>query len=265
MRREIVVLLIVSILSLSVLSAGGVEAQGENTQAADVTRLVRTLDTSISSLRRGDMGGARSLLEEASSMYEVDFSPKVENQIDNRIRTAFISLKENPVEEDIFALRATILQAFSLPPLYAYSMFVILGVVVAMSLFITLVSRHLIDWERYRKNKAEISKFQKELREAMKKKDAKEVHKLQQRQSEIMKLQSENLSQNLKPTIVYSIPLIVIYFLLANFYSGWVVAWLPFSIDLPIFGRLVAFGFGWWYFITFFGLSQIFRKIMIRD
>jgi uncharacterized membrane protein (DUF106 family) len=73
------------------------------------------------------------------------------------------------------------------------------------------------------------------------------------------------ISQSFKPMIILIIPLLFVYFVLFSVYSGWVVAWLPFSIDLPFFGRLVAFGVGWWYVLPSMGFSQILRKIMIRD
>jgi uncharacterized membrane protein (DUF106 family) len=264
MKKEMIVLLIVAALSLSILSTGSVRAQGENAQA-NVTVLVKTLDTSISSLRKGDDNGAEALIGQADNYYENYLIPSGEIPFDNKIKTAFASLKENAVEENIFALRADILQLASLPPLYAYSLFIVLGVAVMVSLLATLLNKRMVNWDLVRKNKAEIAKYQKELREAMSKRDAKEVHKLQQRRGEISKLQGEMLSQTFKPTIVYIIPMMLIYLIIFNFYSGWVVAWLPFSIDIPFLGRLVVFGVGLWYFITSFGLSQIFRKIMIRD
>lgn len=264
MKKEIIVLLIVAALSLSILSTGSVRAQGENAQATVMT-LVRTLDTSISSLRKGDNEGAKSLIGQASDEYDAYLSSGVENSLDNKIKNAFTLLKENAVEENIFALRATILQITSLSPLYAYSLFIVLGIGVVVSLLATWLNKRMVKWDLVRKNKAEIAKYQKELREAMSKRDMKEVHKLQQRRGEISKLQGEMFTQTFKPTIVYMIPMMAIYLLLFNFYSGWVVAWLPFSIDIPFLGRLVAFGVGLWYFVTSFGFSQIFRKIMIRD
>lgn len=267
MKKEMIVLLIVAALSLSILSTGSVRAQGENTQAT-VTMLVRTLDTSISSLKKGDNDGAKSLIGQASDEYDSNISSSVElhdNSLNNKIKNAFSLLEVNAVEENIFALRADILKVASLSPLYAYSLFIVLGVSVVVSLLATLLNKRMVNWNLVRKNKAEIAKYQKELREAMSKRDMKEVHKLQQRRGEMSKLQGEMFSQTFKPTIVYLIPMMFIYLLLFNFYSGWVVAWLPFSIDIPFLGRLVAFGVGLWYFITSFGFSQIFRKIMIRD
>jgi len=272
MKKGIMALLVVAALSFSIIGAGSVQAQGENDQP-NLTSLINKLDISISSLRKGSSDGASTLLSGASTIYENSFSPSVEtkdNALNIRINQSFTSLAKNPAEENIFALRTDVLRAaglvgVSLPPLYAYSLFIILGVGVMVSLFSTLMSKRLVNWDMVRKNKAEISKFQKELREAMRKKDAKEVHKIQQRQGEITKLQGEMFKQTLKPTIILTIPLLFVYFILINVYSGWVVAWLPFSIDLPFFGRLVAFGYGWWYILTSIGFSQIFRKIMIRD
>lgn len=270
MRKEMKVLLIVAALSLSILGAGSVQAQEENDQA-NLATLVNTLDTSISSLRKGE--GARELIEQASDDYDNYFSSRVatvDNSLDNKIRNAFISLKENPVEGDIFALRSDVLRAasligISLPPLYAYSLFIILGIGVVVSLLVTLLNKRLVNWDLVRENKAKVAEFQKELREARSKKDMKQMHKLQQRQSEIVKLQGAMFKQTFKPMIIYLIPLLLIWTILLNVFSGWVVAWLPFRIDLPIFGSMVAFGVGWWYFIIYLGFSQIFRKILIRD
>ena len=272
MKKEMIVLLIVAALSFSILNTGSVRAQGENAQPTAKT-LIMTLDTSISSLRKGNSDGAKNLIESAFGDYDDNFSSRVaavENSLNNKIKNAFTSLAQDPVEENIFALRADVLQAasligISLPPLYAYSLFIILGIAVIVSLFATLLNKRMVNWDLVRKNKAEIAKFQKELRGAMSKRDMKEVHKLQQRRGEISKLQGEMFTQTFKPTIVYIIPMMAIYLFLFNFYSGWVVAWLPFSIDLPFLGRLVAFGVGLWYFLISFGFSQIFRKIMIRD
>ncbi|MDI6883653.1 MAG: EMC3/TMCO1 family protein [Hadesarchaea archaeon] len=272
MRKKIIVLLIMAALTVPILSVGTVQAQGENDQAA-LKDLLGKLDSAISSLRRGDSGGASTAVSNASTIYKSNFSPRVENidnQLDTKIAQAFSSLAQTPVEENIFVLRVDVSRAanligVSLSPIYTYSMFIILGVGVVMSLLITLVNKRVVNWDLVRENKAKIAEFQKELRDARSKRDMKQLHKIQQRQGEIAKLQGQVLSQTFKPAIFYFIPLILIWNLLGAVYSGWVVAWLPFTIDLPVFGRLVAFGIGWWYFLTYLGFSQIFRKILIRE
>ncbi|HDI12674.1 MAG TPA: DUF106 domain-containing protein [Hadesarchaea archaeon] len=269
MRKEIAVLLVsVSLL----LVHGNVQALNEN-QQADLFVLVNKLDTSIASLRQGDVDDASTLISEASDMYQADFSPEVENidnSLDSRIEEAFTSLKQEPTENGIFALKNDVIQAAGLTgiflsPVYSYSMFIILVIALAASLFVTLLNKRLVNWDFVKESRAKISEFQKELREARSKRDMKQLHRIQQRQAEILKLQGEMFKQTLKPTIVYLVPLMILWMVLLNVYAGWVVAWLPFSIDLPIFGRLVAFGVGWWYFISYMGFSQIFRKILIGD
>ncbi len=271
MRKEMMALIIVATFLAFALSVGVVTAQGGDDQP-NLALLVNKLDTSISSLRKGDDSGA--LLSEASTIYNENFSPLVENRSDNELNTkivqAFTSLTDNPTEENIFALRSDVLRAASLigvylPPLYAYSLFIVLGISVIVSLLITLLTKRLVNWEFVRDAKAKTSEFQKELYEAKSKKDMKQLHKIQQRQAEITKLQGKMFSQTLKPTIIYMIPMMLLWYMLIGAYGGWAIAWLPFRIDLPIFGPLVAFGVGWWYFITYLGFSQIFRKILIRD
>lgn len=270
MRKETTILIIAATFFALAFSAGIVAAQAGDDQP-NLALLVNKLDTSISSLRKGDDSGA--LLSEASTLYSENFAPLVEN-IDNELNTgingAFDSLKDNPTEENIFALRSDVLRAASLigvylPPLYAYSLFIVLGISVIVSLLITLLTKRLVNWEFVRDAKAKTSEFQKELYEAKSKKDVKQLHKIQQRQAEITKLQGKMFSQTLKPTIIYMIPMMLLWYMLIGAYGGWAIAWLPFRIDLPIFGPLVAFGVGWWYFITYLGFSQIFRKILIRD
>jgi len=265
-----IAVLIAAILVLAV--HGDVQAQEENHQA-DLFTLVNKLDTSITSLRRGDTDGASALISEASDIYQADFSPRIENidnSLDSRIEEAFASLKQEPTENGIFALKNDVLQAAGLigvflSPIYSYSMFIILVIALVASLLVTLLNKWLVNWSFVKESRAKMSEFQKELREARSKRDMKQLHRIQQRQGEILKLQSEMFKQTLKPTIIYLIPLMLLWMILLGVYAGWVVAWLPFTIDLPIFGRLVAFGVGWWYFISYMGFSQIFRKILIGD
>ena len=258
-------------LFVSIISTGCVHAQ-EGKEGA-LWELLNTLDSSISSIRRGNTSGAKMLLERASGNYSENFNVENhDNALNTEIIQAFSSLSQNPIEENIFVLRTKVLRAagligVSLSPIYAYSMFIILGISAVVSLLITLLSKRMVNWDLVRESKAKISEYQKELREAMSKRDMKRVHKVQQRQDEIRKLSAQVMTQTLKPTIIYIIPLILLWMILSTVYTGWVVAWLPFRINIPIIAPegLVAFGMGWWYFITFLGFSHLSRKILIRE
>jgi uncharacterized membrane protein (DUF106 family) len=246
-----------------------VRAGGSSENLEDI---VGSLDAAVVALRKGE--GTTGPISNAESIYRNTFSPDLEiedNELNNKILRSFDAIGGAPSEDNLFALRADILEAagklgVSISPLRAYSLFLILFLSMGVSFFVTYVNKRTVNWELVRSHKARISEFMREYREAMRKQDRKRLHKLEERRREIQRLQGELLSTQLKPTLYYIIPLMFIWiFVLGPVFGGWVVAWLPFRIDLPIFGPLVAFGSGWWYIITFFGFSTIFRAIMIPE
>jgi len=270
MRR----LIITALAAMLLLSAAGGIASAQD-DSSSLKELINRIDASISSLRKGDTTGAASLISSAQTIYTENFGTRLaekDNELDNRIRTAFQGLSSVTAENQIqlFRLRSDLLAGaeklgVGLSPFYSLSMFVILCISIIVSLLVTLGGRRMINWRLVREARAKLAEFQQEYREATRKKDAKLMHKLQLKQVEIMRLQGEVMRQTMKPTLVYMIPLFVLWVLLIGAYSGWVVAWLPFRVDLPFIGPLVVFGVGWWYFITYLGFSQVFRKILIRD
>lgn len=274
MRRVLVCPLIVVLLLASfAMTVGAEEAEDEHEM---YKILLQTVDSSIISLRKGDstsgsLSQARTLYNSLVAPYENEINNSAELiEIDNRITQAFNSLQQSATEENIRALRSDISLMASelgvgLSSIYEYALFVVLGIGIFVSLLITLITRRVVNWERMRQIKAEVSAFQKELREAQRKRDMKSVHKLQQDQKRIMSLQGEMMKENFKPTLFYIVPYFIFWFILAGIYSGWVVAWLPFRLDLPFFGTWVSCGFLSWYLLTYFGFSQIWRKLLIRD
>jgi uncharacterized membrane protein (DUF106 family) len=250
---------------------------GENRVSVEnLERIENALNRAIDEIDR-DRDPSESI-SKAKSIYEEVFSPVTENVPEDfyenfyRIRRTFKNFLSVGVSEgEIFALRKDILSlagefGISLPPLRAYSLFIILFISLVVSFLITFVNKRTVNWELVRSHKARISDFMREYREALRRQDRKRLHKLELQRPEIRKLQGELMSHQLKPTLYYLIPLLLLWgFVLGPVFGGWIVAWLPFRIDLPVFGPLVAFGVGWWYIITFFGFSTIFRAIMIPE
>lgn len=275
MRRVLVCSLIaVFLLASFAMTVGAEEAEDEH---GTYKVLLQTVDSSIISLRQG--GSASGSLSQARKLYNSLVGPYENDnfggsskliEIDNRITQAFNSLQQSATEENIRILRSDISLMASelgigLSSIYEYALFVVLGIGIFVSLLITLVTRRVVNWERMREIKAEVSAFQKELREAQRKRDMKSVHSLQQDQKRIMALQGQIMKENFKPTLFYIVPYFIFWFILMGIYGGWVVAWLPFRLDLPFFGTWVSCGFLSWYLLTYFGSSQLWRKLLIRD
>lgn len=273
MQKKLIVLLMVMAISSSLLVAGLVRAQ-EQGDSEDLFSIINKLDISASSMRKNDSEPAKAAIAAAFAQYKDRFSTSVsgkDNSLNNQIIDEFNIESQSPSENGILSLRSNVSKAASLigvylQPLYQYSIFIVLGIGVLAAFFVNLVSKRMVNWDTVKQNKAKIAEYNKELREARKKRDMKQMHKIQQRQSEINKLMKTNASQNMKPTIIYFVPLLVLWMSLGGIFRGWVVAWLPFTLmNIPFVGTLVVFGVGWWYFLTYLGFSQILRKIMIGD
>ncbi len=274
MRR----ILVCSLIAVFLFASFAMTVSAEEAEDAQGTYkiLLQTVDSSIISLRQGSgasgsLSQARTLYNSLVASYENEIGNSTElTEINDRITQTFSSLQQSATEENIRALRSDISLLASelkigLSSIYEYALFIVLGIGILVSLIITLITRRVVNWERMRQIKAEVSAFQKELREAQRKRGMKNVYKLQQDQKRIMSLQGEMMKENFKPTLFYIVPYFIFWFILSGIYAGWVVAWLPFRLDLPFFGTWVSCGFLSWYLLTYFGFSQIWRKLLIRD
>lgn len=272
MHRILICPLIAVLLLASFVTIVGAEEAGNEQET--YKKLLQTIDGSIVSLRHG--GNASGGLSQAQTLY----SNLVENEnfddhpelmeTNNRITQAFSSLQQSATEEDIRDLRSDISLMASglgigLPFNFEHALLVILAIGIFVALLITFITRRVVNWERMKQIKAEVSAFQHELRDARSKQDMKRLYKLQQDQKRIMALQGQMMKENFKPMIFYIVPYFIFWFILQGIYSGWVVAWLPFRLDLPFFGKWASCGFLSWYLLSYFGFSQIWRKLFIRE
>jgi len=270
MRKILMVIVLVALLSASFAIAAAQETTGDNRDT--VRKVLNNIDSSIISLRKGDTSGAANALGSAWGGYD-NIKSSVENvddNLDNRIEQAFNQLYSSPNEEGIRALRADVSLAASkigasVSVIYEHAMFFILAIAIIFSLIITLITKRVVDWPKVKQIKKEVDDWRKSLLEAQRKKDMKRLYKLQQDQKRIMGLQGQVMMASLKPAIFYIVPYFLLWTWLGGMYSGWVVAWLPFSLPLPIVGTMVSFGFLPWFLLSYFGFSSIWRKLLIGD
>ena len=278
MHRILICPLIAVLLLASFVTIVGAEEAGNEQET--YKKLLQRIDSSIVSLRHG--GSASGGLSQAQTLYDNlvgpyrddNFNNRLELiEIDNRIKTQTLgndSWRQLAREDNIRTLRSDISLMASglgigLPFNFEHALLVILAIGIFVALLITLITRRVVNWERMKQIKAEVSAFQQELRDARSKQDMKRLYKLQQDQKRIMALQGQMMKENFKPMIFYIVPYFVFWFILSGIYSGWVVAWLPFRLDLPFFGKWASCGFLSWYLLTYFGFSQIWRKLLIRE
>ena len=152
-----------------------------------------------------------------------------------------------------------------------YSTVFILGLAVLVTLLTTLVNRLLTKPEKSKAWRKEISEFQKELRAAQHEKDKKTTDKLMKKQQYIMQLQTKMMWQSMKVTLLFFVPLILMWQLLGGFYTTTTpvglrpanIAYLPGigpSFTVPLLNYPL-YSLYWWYLLCSFLFSTTFSHL----
>ncbi len=146
--------------------------------------------------------------------------------------------------------------------------YVILVLGAVTSLLTTVLSYLMIDQKRAKMVREKVSEFQKEMMAAQRSGDQKRIAKMRKRQSEMMALQSEMMKGQLKPMIIYMLPLFAVFYFLQSQYNLIPVIELPFRLGFMQFfhqNNAISpdqFGFIAWYFASATWFGSIFRKVL---
>jgi uncharacterized membrane protein (DUF106 family) len=137
-----------------------------------------------------------------------------------------------------------------------------------ISFMTSLANRMLTDPEKSKAMRREVADWTSQLRKAQKNDDKKTVEKLMKKQKQIMQLQTKMSWQQMKVTLIFLIPLFLIWQFLGAFYYGTPVAYFPgigFDLPLPMFNTSLI----WWYLLCsmFFGtvFTHLFGIIEVSD
>lgn len=149
-----------------------------------------------------------------------------------------------------------------------YSTIFILGLSALISLLTTLVNRRFTNPEKSRAWRKEVSDWNKELRDAQKSKDKKTLDKVMKKQKYIMRLQSKMMWQSMKVSLLFLIPLLLMWQILGGFFGSSSIAYFPGvgpNLPLPIF----SYSLIWWYLLCslLFGTAfqHVFRLIEVSE
>lgn len=143
-----------------------------------------------------------------------------------------------------------------------YSTLFMLFLALLISILTSLTNRLLTDPEKSKAWRREIAAWNSELRQAQKVNDKKTVEKLMKKQKEILQLQSKMTWQSMKVTLIFFVPLILIWQFLGGFYAARPpIAYLPgigptVSILTFKFSSLV-----WWYLLCSMMFGTVFSHI----
>jgi uncharacterized membrane protein (DUF106 family) len=133
-------------------------------------------------------------------------------------------------------------------------MFLLAG---GISSLTTAVNRLLTDPAKARAARKEVADWNKSLREAQKKQDKKTVEKLMKQQQHIMQLNTKMAWQSMKVSLLFIVPLFIIWQFLGGFFSLTPVAYFPGIgpiLPIPLFNISLI----WWYLLC----SMLFGTIL---
>lgn len=159
-----------------------------------------------------------------------------------------------------------VLDIFSLLQQRPYATLFILSIALLISVLTTLVNRLLSNPEKSKASRKEVTEWNKELRQAQRAKDKKTVERLMKKQQYIMQLQTKMMWSSMKVSLLFLIPLLLMWNVLGGFYSNVPVAIFPglgSNLPLPFFNTPLI----WWYllcsllfgtaFSHVFGLTEV--------
>ncbi len=124
--------------------------------------------------------------------------------------------------------------------------------------------RLLVDLKKERRIRKEVTAFDKELREAITKKDKAKEEKLKKLKPQYDKMRLTMSTGRLKATVVTYIPFLVVYYLMADILLGGIstqVAMSPIPIPYLVSstGGMALF---WWYSLSSFSFSFVLQKLL---
>jgi uncharacterized membrane protein (DUF106 family) len=138
-----------------------------------------------------------------------------------------------------------------------YSMLFMFALAASISLLTTLVNRLLTNPEKNKAWRKEISEWNAELRSARKEGDKKRLEKVMKKQQYIMQLQSKMSWQSMKVSLLFIVPLFLVWQVLGGFFGGHEVAYFPgIGPSLPVF----AYSLIWWYLLCSLLFGTLFSR-----
>ncbi len=228
------------------------------------------IDCAIWCLRHGDDQSASSLLRSAKDLFDKLDVENFDENLASLLRERFDNVSAAPSEGNCHALRRSVQKATEqvgapLPAVFAHSPPLVLLISFLSNFIYVWILKSTVDWNRIKQIKRELSEWSRRLKEARRRKDFKEIHKLTQEWStRLAPLHGELFSSQLRSFLFLPV-FAALYFVLASVYSGWIIAWLPFGISLPLWGYWTSCGVLSWLLFTSAATTAFWRKLLIGD
>jgi uncharacterized membrane protein (DUF106 family) len=144
----------------------------------------------------------------------------------------------------------------------------ILSLAALISLLTTLVNRLLTKPEQLKQARKEVSEWNRQLREARRNNDKKALEKLMKKQKQVMQLQSKMMWQSMKVSLLFLVPLLIMWQVLGGIFGQTPIAYFPgvgWNLPIPIFSSSLL----WWYLLCsmLFGTAfqHVFKMVEVTE
>ncbi|MFI5421755.1 MAG: EMC3/TMCO1 family protein [Nitrososphaerales archaeon] len=121
--------------------------------------------------------------------------------------------------------------------------------------------RKFTNIEKMRRVNAEMKAFRAEMSAAQKAGDKQKLEKLKRKQQQMQKMQAEMSLDNFKPTLLFMLPLLGVYYLVSSFLKNSILAIGPIPFQVFNYGPPIEIPFFWWYFVCSFTFSGIITRL----
>jgi uncharacterized membrane protein (DUF106 family) len=139
---------------------------------------------------------------------------------------------------------------------------------IGLGLVTQIVTRTVVDLKKERRMRAEVNEFNKEKREATQKGDKVRLEKLKKRELQVRQEQAKVSTARLKVTAITFVPLLAVYYLMANFLGGFNVLVVYSPLPIPYLAATLPntaywyISLFWWYMLSSFTFSTMLSKLL---
>ncbi len=146
------------------------------------------------------------------------------------------------------------LSMYQEPP---YATLAIMGISLALATFTSYIGVRSLDLEQYKRLMIESARARRELMSATRSGNQRSIDKAQKRQNELMQQQSKMSMDRMKSSMLFTVPMLLVWPSLGKFFGDTTVAQFPF--DFPRIPR--EFTFIQWYLLCSFTMNVLLNRV----
>jgi uncharacterized membrane protein (DUF106 family) len=146
------------------------------------------------------------------------------------------------------------LAMYQQPP---YATIAIMVISLALAVFTSYIGVRSLDLELYRRLMIESARARKEMMDATRSGNQRRIDKAQKHQSDLMQQQSKMSMDRMKSSMLFTVPMLLVWPSLGKFFGDTIVAFFPF--DFPYIPR--EFSFIQWYLLCSFSMNVVLNRV----